>query len=408
MSFIKALHILIINTIVFNCASHNDDSKLVVIPEPIDAIVNGEIILGPSTLNDPDKFVWGASVIEGDDGKYHMFYSTWEAGSEYPIFSDGWLLLSKIAYAVSDYPDRNFEFQKIVLKGRIYEGDSTAWDAVSVHNPHIKKFNGRYYLYYTGSYDPGPQPKGSQGYALNKRDRIQQSQQIGVIEFGDFNEMLKGHFKRPDSPLLSPRTRVKPDNIIDPSPKGTAYKPDNIIVVNPSVVYRPSDSKYLLYFKGNLYDPHWKGIHGVAIGNTPGGPFKAIDKIVFDIKLDDGKIASAEDPYVWYHKRHKMFYAVIKDFSGNITEHEPGLAILKSIEGIEWENPENPFFMIKELFLNNGNKKSVSNLERPQFLIDSEDNPQVLYSACSIGPVGQKTDGSTFNVHIKLKSDDKK
>ena len=102
------------------------------------------------------------------------------------------------------------------------------------------------------------------------------------------------NFHRPDKPLLIPRTRVKKDNVVNPSPPGTIPKPDNMIVVNPSVVFRPTDGKYLLYFKGNLWDPQWRGVHGVAIGNTPTGPFSALDKFVFDIRTEDGKIASAD------------------------------------------------------------------------------------------------------------------
>jgi hypothetical protein len=57
--------------------------------------------------------------------------------------------------------------------------------------------------------------------------------------------------------------------------------------------------------------------------------------------------------------------------------------------------------MRKELPLTNGDTVKVSNLERPQLLVDNDGNPLILYAACSIGPVGNKTDGSTFNVHIK-------
>ncbi|MGD2294722.1 MAG: glycoside hydrolase family protein, partial [Candidatus Aminicenantes bacterium] len=262
---------------------------------------NGQtIIQSPNILQLEDFFVWGGSVIKGKNNKYHMLFSLWECGEKWAPFQDGWLLHSKIAYAVSDYPNKEFEFQKIVLRGRMLEGDSSAWDAQSVHNPHIKRFNNKYYLYYTGTRDPGPQPEGSPGENLRKRNRIQQSQKIGVIEFESFKDLLTGEFKRPDKPLLVPRTRVKKDNVLNPSPEGTMAKPDNLIVVNPSVVYRLSDEKYLLYFKGNLWDPHWRGVHGVAIGDSPTGPFIALDDFVFDIRLEDGKIASAEDPYVWY------------------------------------------------------------------------------------------------------------
>lgn len=368
----------------------------------VDAAIDGNILSGPSVLNDPDRFVWGASVVKGDDNKYHMLYSTWECGDSIPQFSDSWVLHSKIAYAVSDYPDRNFKFQKIVLRGRKSDGDSMAWDAQMVHNPHIKKFNNKYYLYYVGGKDTGIQPKGTKGELLNKRNRVQQNQCIGVVEFNSFEDLVNGNFKRFDSPLLLPRTRVKPDNIVNPSPEGTKPKPDNIIVVNPSVVQRPSDGKYLLYFKGNFYNPNWRGVHGVAISDSPTGPFKAEDDFVFDILNEDGTIASGEDPYVWYHNKLDLFYVVLKDFTGRITNGEPGLAILESVDGIKWRRPADSFFMKKEVILKTGDTLKVNRLERPQLLIDKNGNPEVLYCACAITDINPRKDGSSFNVHIPL------
>lgn len=365
--------------------------------------IDGEIISGPSVLNDPDRFVWGGSVVKGDDNKYHMLYSTWECGDPIPPFSDSWVLYSKIAYAVSDYPDRDFKFQQIVLQGRALDGDSTAWDAQMVHNPHVRKFKNKYYLYYGGSKDPGVQPRGSKGEQVNRRNRVQQNQCIGVIEFNSFEDLVHGNFKRSVVPLLSPRTRVKPNHIVNPSPEGTAPKPDNIIVVNPSVVQRPGDGKYLLYFKGNFYNPGWRGVHGVAIADSPTGPFTAIDDFVFDIRNEDGTIASGEDPYVWYHKKHEKFYVVLKDFTGKITKGTPGLAILESEDGIKWTRPDDSFFMNKEVVLQGGDTVKVNRLERPQLLIDEDGSPKVLYCASAITDVNLRNDGTSFNVHIPLK-----
>lgn len=398
--------LLLLMASVFLWSCHEDKSPTLTIhPLPIDATIQGDILEGPSVLNDPDRFVWGGSALKGDDGKYHMLYSTWEAGDSVPKFGDSWVLHSKIAYAISDYPDRDFKFQKIVLRGRALEGDSLAWDAQMVHNPHLKRFNGTYYLYYIGSKDPGPQPPGSKGENVNKRNRVQQSQKIGVIAFNDFQDLMSGNFERPDQPLLSPRTRVKSSDVVDPSPEGTQAKPDNIIVVNPAVVQRPSDGKFLLFFKGNLYEPRWKGVHGVAISDSPIGPFVPSDDFVFDIKDKNGQISSAEDPYVWYHQKHKRFYAVFKDFTGNITGKEPGLAVLESLDGMEWTKPESSFFMAKEVILKNSDTIKAHHLERPQLLLDDMGNPLVLYGACSLINVGPRQDGSSFNVQIPIKTD---
>jgi hypothetical protein len=74
-----------------------------------------QVPVSQSVLSDPDHFVWGGSVVKGDDGKYHMFFAYFDAGKNLPVFSDSWLLSSKIGYARSDYPDHGFRFIKLIL-----------------------------------------------------------------------------------------------------------------------------------------------------------------------------------------------------------------------------------------------------------------------------------------------------
>ena len=364
---------------------------------------NGKIMVtGTSAFQLTDTFVWGGSPIK-IESKYYLFFAAWESGSEIPPFSESWLTNSKIGLAVSDSPNGGFQSLGIFLKGRNALGDSAAWDAQSAHNPLIKHFEGKYYLYYVSSVDPGPQPAGSPGENLNKRNRLQQNQKIGVVVFNSIEDLLSGKYSRSEKPLLAPRTRVKPNDVIEPSPPGIVAKPDNLIVVNPAVVYRPADGKYLLYFKGNIYDPNWRGVHGVAIGDSPTGPFKATDSFVFDFDDGSGKKVSAEDPFVWYHKIDNCFYSVVKDFNGKLTGSEPGLALLQSVDGLDWKPATFPLFMRKELILKDGTVLKVENLERPQILLDKNDDPLVLCAACSIDPCGAKQDGETFNVQIPVK-----
>jgi hypothetical protein len=85
-------------------------------------------------------FNWGASIIKGKDGRYHMFYSRWK--KEYSF--TGWLTHSEIAHAVSKTPYGPWKYKNTVLSGR----GNNHWDAITAHNPKIKFFEGRYYLYY--------------------------------------------------------------------------------------------------------------------------------------------------------------------------------------------------------------------------------------------------------------------
>lgn len=357
---------------------------------------------GPATFRVDGHFVWGASVLKSEeDGKFYMVYSAPEAG-KHP-FNNAWVYGSKMGLAVSDRPDRDFKQLGFFLNADGFTHDLSSWDAQTVMNPHLRRFGDKYYLYYVGGKDGKDLPFKSKADTLDLRSRVQQTLCIGVLEFDSFDQLLKGEFVKSTAPLLSPRTRVKPDNIVDPSPEGTLPKPDNIIVVNPSVVYRPSDKKYLLYFKGNMYDPHWRGVHGVALSDSPTGPFIPLDSVVFDLPTTDGQKLSAEDPYVWYNREDQLFYAIFKDFTGHFTQSGPCLAIMYSENGIDWKLPENSLFMKKELILASGDTVKVNRLERPQLLLDEHDNPQVLYSACSVEDVNGKLDGSSFNVQIPLK-----
>ncbi|HKL34630.1 MAG TPA: hypothetical protein VJ919_18965, partial [Tangfeifania sp.] len=135
---------------------------------------------------------------------------------------------------------------------------------------------------------------------------------------------------------------------------------------------------------------------------TPAGPFSATDQFVFDVDDGTGEKVSAEDPFVWYHRKDSCFYAVVKDFTGKLTRSEPGLALLKSEEGLEWSPTDYPLFMKKELLLKDGTTLKVDRLERPQLLLDENDDPIVLYAACSIDPANNKQDGGTFNVQIPI------
>ena len=355
-------------------------------------------IQSPSILRVRERHVWGGSVVRGKDGRYHMFVSVFRADAKSRGFSNEWLLSSEILHAVSDRPDRDYEFADVTLRGRRHSGAPEAWDAQSVHNPHVRRFGDRVYLYHIGSGDPGPQAPGSPGAALNDRNRIQQMQKIGVVSAKGVYELALA--TRSKKPLLEARTRVKADKVLDPSPPGTKALPDNMIVVNPSVVRRPKDGAYLLYFKGNLYDPRWRGVHGVAIGKSPSGPFRALDRFVFDVRMRDGRLASAEDPFVWHDAKRRRFYAIVKDFSGRMTGGKPALALLTSTDGLDWKPARNPLVSPKQLRFESGPVLAVRNLERPQLVFDEQGDPIALCCACIVGPAYK---GPAFNVQIPLR-----
>lgn len=387
------------------CSLPEDWSQHTYQAGPVDMEVvqrgDSEFPVGFSAFSLEGHFVWCGSAIRAEeDGRYYLFYSAMESGTGHPPFVDAWLLGSKIGVAVSDSPYGGYKNIGFVYNKDGYTPDRSSWDAQTVSNTHIKRFNGKYYLYYCGSVDPGENAriKGT----LSKRDRIQQNQKLGVLCFNSIKDLLEGKYTCNEQPLLIPRSRVKPNNVLEPSPEGTAVKPDNLIMVNPAVVYCPANRKYFLYFKGNVYDPGWRGVHGVAISDEPAGPFRVLDDNVFEFETGTDQKLNAEDPYVWYHRKDRCFYAVFKDFTGGFTQGKPGLAIMYSKDGLHWELPEHSLFMNKEIILKNGEHVDVDRLERPQLFLDENDDPIVLYSACSITPLNQKKDGSSFNIQIPV------
>ena len=89
-------------------------------------------------------FNWCGSVVKGEDGKYHLFYSRWPEASKF----SGWLLFSEVAHAVADSPAGPWEYRETVLEG----SGPGHWDAITAHNPKIKHFEGKYYLYYASTH----------------------------------------------------------------------------------------------------------------------------------------------------------------------------------------------------------------------------------------------------------------
>ncbi|MCH8525186.1 MAG: glycoside hydrolase family protein, partial [Balneolales bacterium] len=94
-----------------------------------------------------DYWVWGSSVIKGDDGKYHMYVSRWP---KFLPFHPGWMVASEIVHAISDTPEGPYEFVDVALPARGPE----YWDGRSTHNPRVLKHGDTYVLIYMGSTNP--------------------------------------------------------------------------------------------------------------------------------------------------------------------------------------------------------------------------------------------------------------
>src|SRR6187431_1874725 len=87
-----------------------------------------------------DNYTWCSSVVKGEDGKYHMFYSRWSHGKRIAVDDSmnyifdgfrGWNKYSEIASAVSDNLEGPYKHVTTVLKG---DQNPDSWQRFTMHN----------------------------------------------------------------------------------------------------------------------------------------------------------------------------------------------------------------------------------------------------------------------------------
>jgi len=146
------------------------------------------------------------------------------------------------------------------------KGTADAWDSFGVITPYVAVFDGKFYLYYTGTHAPdGFRSRGPNGTLRH----------IGVA----IADRPDGPWKRfADNPVLSPGQR------------GTW---DELLVDDAHLIKR--GGKYWFYFKGGhgTIRPdatQW----GVAIGDSPNGPF---------IKHEANPLIGGHTVCLWPHGR---------------------------------------------------------------------------------------------------------
>ena len=315
--------------------------------------------------------VWGASLVKGPDGLYHLYYSQWPKRLGW-----AWVTHSEIAHAVGKSPFGPFEFHDITLPAR----GGTFWDGLCTHNPTIHKFGDKYYLYYMGNTGDG-KVVGTPGKPkLNWMHR--NNQRIGVAVADNPN----GPWTRFDKP------------IIDISPDSTSI--DALMTSNPSVTQRP-DGGYLMIYKavGKKFSLPQGGpvVHAIATADKPEGPFVKYGKPIFTVK---GDRFPAEDPYVWY--QDGAYRAIVKRMTK--TENRGrvfSLQLYESEDGYDWKMAKHNMVSTLQFSWFDGRVQKVDHLERPQLFIENGMPKVLLCAADTIDDHGVR---HSFNVQIPLES----
>jgi hypothetical protein len=237
---------------------------------------------------------------------------------------------------------------------------------------------------------------------------------------------------------------------------------------NPNVV-RASDGKYYLYYMGNHGNrERTKGLNfshrnnqriGVAVAETPSGPWRRSDKPLIDVtpgfydalcttnptvtEGPDGKFVmiykgvgdklplpgggpvlllvatadkatgpftkyekpvfakegvafAAEDPFVFYYRGR--YRAIVKDNGGHYIQSGKSMVLFDSADGFNWALATHPLVSKTEIEWADGRVQKLNSLERPQLWLDERGEPAVLF--CAVDETNKRE--HSFNVHIPL------
>ena len=330
-------------------------------------------------LTEPGYYIWCGTGIRGEDGRYFLFYSRWKTGATGRAPDDaaahkhmrGWMKYCEIAAAVSESPAGPFLPLGVVLKGT---GDPARWDQFNAHNPHVKRFGGKTYLYFIAT-RPVEHPDPWMRYADGQR--------IGVAVAASVTDFIAGRFTRSAEPIMAPDNR------------STFCR-----AVNPGVT-QARDGRYLMMFKARSAPTGGHMVHYVASADRPDGPFTLIGPALTEARFD------AEDPYFWYDRTRDRYYAIVKDFSREergLSPQRGALALITSQQGWgDWRPATHNVVSLREYTDSAGQKHILANLERPQLLFNEAGQPICLYAAAGEQDPFKGT--PSFNLHFALRAE---
>ena len=319
-------------------------------------------------------WVWGSSVVKGEDGKYHMFVSRFPKSLP---FHPGWMIASEIVHATSDTPEGPYKFSDIALPAR----GAQYWDGRSTHNPRILNYQNKYYLIYMGSTHPFANPTYEQ-LTLDSPWCIigRSNKRIGLA----VADSPYGPWKRFDEPIL----KTKPN---------TFY---SFLTSNPSPIIQ-EDGSVMMIFKGRTYigdDKFSDMALGMAYAPSIEGPYEVLnnDQPIFQV---NGQ-GEAEDPFLW--KDNKGYHAIFKDHVSKFTGEQGGGVMAHSKDGIRWTVDKDPKAYSRTVEWEDGKVEMQGQLERP-FLLFENGKATYAFFATMNGPGGFENATKSWNMVIPIK-----
>ena len=292
-----------------------------------------------NVFRDEAHFNWCNSIIKGNDGKYHMFYSRWNREKGF----SAWLTHSTVAHAVSDSPAGPYTYVNTVID--LEKDEYKAGSLITAHNPKIKFFDGKYYLYFISTH-------------LNHDVTNERLLEIGKIESHMQDNDRKYLREQQRTYLavcddLNGEWKVNQNSLLEPS------GPIATLVVNPAIAQGP-DERYYMIVKGDKPGSvKFERNQAVAVSNYPDHGFVLQSKPVI-------KDWDTEDVSMWYDEGTKRFYAVFHahTFVGMMT----------SSDGINWEKAKD-FVVTKKCLARAESTDSIRpvRMERPFVYVEGNE-----------------------------------
>ncbi len=320
-------------------------------------------------------WVWGSSVIQSADGKYHIYASRFPKSLP---FHPGWMVASEIVHGVSTVPEGPYEFSDVALPAR----GAQYWDGRSTHNPRILAYKDKYYLIYMGSTHPFEEPEYEELTLESKWCIVGRSnKRIGLA----VSDSPYGPWKRLDAPLLT----TKP---------GTFY---SLLTSNPSPLIQ-EDGSVMMLFKGRAYtgnDTYSDMALGVAYADNIEGPYTVLNenRPIFSVESQ----GEAEDPFLWKDK--SGYHIIFKDHVARYTGERGGGVLAHSKDGIHWQIDKDPKAYSRTVEWEDGSTVLQGQLERPFILFDKKGKPTHLFFATMDGPGGFFNATKSWNMVIPFK-----
>jgi len=269
---------------------------------------------------------WGFSVVKGEDGLYHAYTSRWQ-----PNNLMRWRDDSRIYHAVSENPEGPFE-----VREELSQLLDQPWAFASVHNPMVKKLQGKYYLYYA-SFD----------------EKRTHTISVAVADRASGPWVPSKH-----NPLISSSSTNDWDAL--PTNPTAVEREDGKIVM----VYRAWDGDGSKKTKRKL---------GIALADHPEGPFvRGKNNIISDYHL--------EDPDVW--KENGKYWIIAKDMKGEASGVKGAGVLLESEDAMTWKLSDPVLAHERKIDWADGTSTPFARVERPSVLV-VDGKAVCLYNAVS-------------------------